>query len=508
MRGPMSQEDERMRGRKEQEEVNRIRALCMDARNNGQSIVVVQGLGFVGAVNAAVVATSGSTEQPPFFVIGVDLPNSPMLARIVSINSGLNPFKTTDPEVMRIFDEAVNVRKNLSATWIVEAYEEADIVLVDINLDVTKHEVGNAEKFSVSMEAFRQAVATLGERIKPDCLIMVETTVPPGTVESVVKPTIQASFENRGIDSTEFPPLVAHAYERVMPGSDYVKSIRSMWRTYSGVSDTAKLRARKFLEAITETDKFPLTCLGRPSASELAKVLENSYRAVNIALIHEWTLLAEAMGVNLWEVVESIRVRKGTHDNMMSPGFGVGGYCLTKDSLLAQWSSQELFANASNLAFALHAINVNDLMPIHTCELLYQGVGGDLAGKKVAILGASYRRDVDDTRNTPSLIAYQWFVEHGAEVAVHDPLATEFVDRPDVRIEKDIEAALRKANGIVLAVDHAEYREAPIDRLSAHVEPNAIFVDANNILTDDRIRLLKRSGFQVSGVGKGHISDL
>jgi nucleotide sugar dehydrogenase len=508
MRGLVSCKEGRIPDTRTQKEVDRIRDLCIAARKKGQSIVVVQGLGFVGAVNAAVVATSGILDSPQFFVIGVDLPISPMLGRIASINSGVSPFTATDPEVMDIFEEAVNVRKNLSATWVEEAYEEADVVLVDINLDVIKHEVGNAGNFSLAIEAFRKAIATLGERIKPECLVIVETTVPPGTVEAIVRPAIEAGFQRRGIDSKEYPPLVAHAYERVMPGSDYVKSIRNMWRTYSGVSDTAKSRAREFLEAITETNEFPLTCLERPCGSELAKVLENSYRAINIALIHEWTLLAEAMGVNLWEVVESIRVRKGTHDNMMFPGFGVGGYCLTKDSLLAQWAADELFPDAANLTFALQAIDVNDLMPIHTCELLYDGVGGDLADKKVTILGASYRQDVDDTRNSPSLIAYEWFTDHGAEVAVHDPLATKFVDSPAVKIEKDIDAALRRAHGIIFAVGHAEYRQASIDNLTAVVDQNAIFVDANNILTDDKIRQLKRSGFQVAGVGKGHISGL
>src|SRR5207249_3311459 len=114
--------------------------------------------------------------------------------------------------------------------------------------------------------------------------------------------------------------------------------------------------ARNFLNALIDTEKYPLTELADTSASEMAKLLENSYRAANIALIHEWTLLAEQVGVNLFEVVESIKVRKGTHDNIRYPGLGVGGYCLPKDPLLAQWSATHLFNTDIVLSMTLEAM--------------------------------------------------------------------------------------------------------------------------------------------------------
>ena len=109
-----------------------------------------------------------------------------------------------------------------------------------------------------------------------------------------------------------------------MPGPRYIDSIRRFWRTYAGIDQPSTERARAFLSTFIQTGEFALWPLGDTASSELGKVLENSYRAANIALIHEWTLFAEKAGINLWAVVDSIRVRKGTHDNMRYPGFGVG----------------------------------------------------------------------------------------------------------------------------------------------------------------------------------------
>src|SRR5204862_1516154 len=137
------------------------------------------------------------------------------------------------------------------------------------------------------------------------------------------------------------------------------------------------------------------------NSSELGKLLENSYRAVNIAFIHEWTLLAEKLGIDLFEVVRSIRVRSGTHDNMRFPGFGVGGYCLTKDSLLAQWGADSLLGSDVLLEMSLDALRTNAQMPLHTARLVAEATGGNL-DITLAVCGLSYLSGVADTRDSPS----------------------------------------------------------------------------------------------------------
>ena len=165
-------------------------------------------------------------------------------------------------------------------------------------------------------------------------------------------------------------------------------------------------------------------------SSELGKLLENSYRALNIAFMHEWTLLAEKIGVNLFDVVDSIRVRRGTHDNMRYPGFGVGGYCLTKDSLLAQWSAANLFGIDTVLEMTLAGLKTNYEMPLHTLQLVEEAAGGSLVGKTIAVCGVSYLAEVADTRNSPTETLLEGLLEKGARPRLHDPHVVTWIERP------------------------------------------------------------------------------
>ena len=133
-----------------------------------------------------------------------------------------------------------------------------------------------------------------------------------------------------------------------MPGPSYLNSIVNFYRVYSGINKESRLKAREFFESFINTQDYPLSEVHSNTAAEMAKVLENSFRAMNIAFIQEWTEYAEKAGVNLFEVIEAIRIRP-THKNIMLPGFGVGGYCLTKDPLLADWSYQNMFHSEKNL---------------------------------------------------------------------------------------------------------------------------------------------------------------
>ncbi|MBO6649886.1 MAG: hypothetical protein JJ927_02565, partial [Balneola sp.] len=303
------------------------------AANSDKKVVVVQGLGFVGAVMSIVVANSDANE---YAVIGVDLPNRKPV--IDTLNNGEFPIHSTDAKVYEYFENA-RKRNTFYATSDNYAYTKADVVIVDINLDVAK-EVGvdkKLEGYSVNMDGFKAAMHTIASRCKEDVLILVETTVPPGTSQKIVRPIFEEEFEKRGLAPTF---KIGHSYERVMPGPGYVDSIKNFYRVFSGINEESADAVEKFLHTIITTDEYPLTRLGNTNATEMSKVLENSFRAMNIAFIQEWTEFAESAGVNLYEVVNAIRMRP-THQNIMRPGLGVGGYCLTKDPLLASWASQE-----------------------------------------------------------------------------------------------------------------------------------------------------------------------
>ena len=287
-----------------------------------------------------------------------------------------------------------------------------------------------------------------------------------------------------------------------------INSIKKIWRTYSAINKQSSARTREFLSDIIDTQNFPLKELKQPASSELAKILENSYRAMNIAFIYEWTLFAEDIGINLFEVIDSIKVRKGTHDNMMYPGFGVGGYCLTKDTILGQWSSQQLFKRERNLTFSMMAINVNDCMPHHTFDLLMKGMNNDIKNKKIAILGASYLNDIDDTRNSPTAILYDDIINAEGFPEVHDPIAKTMVQRPDIKINNDLDSAISKSSALIFVMNHREYFTYPIEFFMQKINNHACIIDAFNILNDEKIKKLKAKKFVVLGVGKGHIKNL
>jgi len=208
-------------------ELEQLKKITDEQQKLGRKIVAVQGMGFVGCVMAAVVADAVDEDgNPLYFVHGQQRASARSFWKVPVINTGIPPVSSSDAEVPEIFHRTVVEKKTLRATWLNYAYEIADVVVVDIQLDATKPAFGDASQGYCDMSAFRDGMKTLGKYISPECLILVETTVPPGTCQNVVKPVIEEEFIKRGIDIKKSPPLIAHSYERVMPGAKYVSSIR------------------------------------------------------------------------------------------------------------------------------------------------------------------------------------------------------------------------------------------------------------------------------------------
>lgn len=482
-------------------EVESIREKARRWRERQAQVVAVQGLGFVGTAMAAVVADARKKDgAPAFFVVGADLPTPGGYWKVAKIQEGFSPFPSPDPDLDALIHRAVRETQNLEATVSEEAYALADVIVVDVPLDVEDRTVCDPAAIRLDLAPFEAAIRAIGRHMQPGALVFVETTVPMGTTRHTVLPILLEEFQRRGFTQR---PLVAHAYERVMPGPRYVDSIRRFWRTFAGIDDDSSAKARAFLEAITDTAQFPTRQLAETTASEMAKLLENSYRAANIAFIHEWTLMAEELGVNLFEVVDSIRVRKGSHDNMRYPGFGVGGYCLTKDSLLAQWSLTHRFGSGHQLGVTLEALRINYAMPRHTLELLRRLLGV-LRDRTITVCGLSYLPEVPDTRNTPTELLVDDLNALGARVLLHDPVTRRWPERPEILVAEDLGACLRQSDGVVLAIPHRAYVDLDIEQLLAFLKPGAVVVDAQNVLDDTKAARLHGQGHRMLGVGKGH----
>lgn len=471
-------------------------------RERGGDVVVVQGLGFVGAaVAAAVASASDEAARPLHYVVGIDLPTQESYWKVGKINEGEVPFRSPDVNLSATLREAVLERANLRATTCEEAYSLADVIVVDIDLGVEDRIPETADGIRVALAGFEAALRTIGRAMRPDALVLIETTVPMGTCERVALPILREERRRRGIQE---PVLLANACERVMPGPGYLDSIRAARRTFAGVDEESAERARAFLSTFIDVDGHPLWRLDDTISSELSKLLENSYRSLNIAFMHEWTLLAEEIGVNLFGVVDSIRVREGTHDNMRYPGFGVGGYCLTKDSLLAQWSAANIFGLETVLDMTLTALRTNYEMPLHTLELTEELAGGDIAGRTIAVCGVSYLPEIADTRSTPTETLLDALLEKGARVRVHDPHVVNWIERPEVEVHQNLREAIAAADGVVLAVPHEVYLRLSVEEWFEYLAARAFVVDAWNILTDEKAGLLHEGGRLVVGVGKGH----
>ena len=513
-----------------QKEIERIDKLVDQARKKKQEIVVVMGVGFVGSVMAAIVAdTTDKNGKSGKFVIGMQRPSTRSYWKIPKLNEGVSPVKAEDPEVDPMIQRCVLTKKTLVATFVYDVLKHADVVVVDVQLDYAKNALGNVRNGQVEMSALEESFDIIAHHIPPHCLVLIETTVAPGTTEQVALPAMRKVFRQRGIKTD---PLIAHSYERVMPGRDYVASIRDFWRVCSGVNDKAKERVVKFLNEVLNTQKFPLTVLDRPIESETAKVVENSYRATILAFLDEWSLFAERNGVDLIKVIKAIKVRP-THSNMIFPGPGIGGYCLPKDGGLGVWANRHILGfEDDTFKMTPMAIDINDTRSLHAAQLVRDALRNmslPIASAEVLILGASYREDVGDTRYSGSEILIRRLTEMGAEIRVHDPYVDHWFefenqdDYPnnskavffrnqkklkDLRVQKNLNRALKNIDALVLAVRHEAYLNLnPARIVKAAGHPIAV-IDCFGILDDDRIRQYLKLGCDVKGLGRGHIKRL
>ena len=467
------------------------------AKNN-KPVIAVQGLGFVGAVMSLVCANAIDGD---YAVIGVDLPRKDTFWKIKSINEGLFPVIASDPKIKKFYNIAKQ-KGNLLATYDSYAYTKADVIIVDINLDVAKDSdfYGELSDFEVDLSAFKNAMKAIGENCKEDALILIETTVPPGTSKKVVHPIIKECLMKRGLSVDKFK--LGHSYERVMPGPNYIDSIQNFYRVYSGINEKSADSVEQFLKTIISTKEYPLTRLGSTNATEMAKVLENSYRAMNIAFAVEWSRFAEQSGVNLYEVVDAIRKRP-THKNLMYPGIGVGGYCLTKDPLLASWSKQNLFEAKEGLGQSIKGVQINDKMPLYAYQFLKKEIN-NLSEKRILLLGVSYRSDVGDTRYTPVEPFYNYLIKDGAIIQLHDPYVR-FWEEVGLEVDESIDKVFKsELNIVVITTAHKEYKNSEyLIKLLLNKEELFIF-DTVGLFTNSQISQLSKK-HKVRVVGRGDI---
>ena len=515
-----------------EEEDKRLQAIVRDQRALGREIVVVMGVGFVGAAMAAVVAdTENENGEPTKFVIGMQRPSTRSYWKIPLLNSGMAPVKSEDEELEPMIARCVSEKKTLTATFSYEALKLADVVVSDVQCDYLKESFGNVRDGQTDMMALENSLEIVAEHIPPETLVLIETTVAPGTTEQVAYPIMRKVFRKRGIQSD---PLLAHSFERVMPGKEYVASIRDFWRVCSGINEEATRRVEKFLREVINTEDYQLILLDRPIESETAKIVENSFRATILAFLDEWSVFAERNGVDLIKVIQAIKIRP-THSNIIFPGPGIGGYCLPKDGGLGMWAYRHIHGFEDDIfKITPLAIDINDTRALHVAQLTrdaMRNMSRPLAAADILVLGASYREDVGDTRNSGSELIVRRLTEMGAELRAHDPYVQhwwEFEKQDeypspthslkrffrnqdklvDLRIERELEKALRGADAVIFAVRHRPYLDLDPDEVVETAGGPLAVIDCFGILDDERIKRYFELGCEVKGLGRGHVKRI
>jgi UDP-N-acetyl-D-glucosamine dehydrogenase len=358
------------------------------------------GLGYVGLPLAAAFARKG------FQVTGLDVNES----RVAAINRGESYIKdVVGAEVARLREAG-----RLRATTDYDVLRQTDAIFICVP---TPFNSMKAPDLSF-IEAASRGIAL---RLQRDQVVILQSTTYPGTTEEIVLPILEESGLHAGVDF-----YLAFSPERINPG-DPVYTVDNTPKVVGGVTPQCAKIASDLLVHLTAD----VVIVSSPRAAEMTKLLENIFRSVNIALVNELAILAERMGIDIWEVIEAAKT-KPFGFMPFYPGPGVGGHCIPVDPYYLSWKAREYDFYTK---FIELAAEVNGDMPYHTVEKVVEGLnrqGKTLNGARIVILGVAFKKDVDDARNSPAERVIELLVARGAEVSYHDPYVPVFRVGPDV----------------------------------------------------------------------------
>ncbi len=459
------------------------------------TVIGVVGLGYVGLPVACEFARAG------FRVIGVDL----KAERVAQINAGINPIEGNEPGLAELLAEVIGSGR-LWATTDYADLHEAHIITVNVETPVD-------DKHMPQYHALRAASHSLSQVIQPETLIIIESTVAPGTTLQVVKPILEASgkwqvasgkWQESDVQSKIYLGMCP---ERVMPGL-LLQNLRNLSRACGGCTpEVAQAMVALYRHIIPNADLDAIDIL----TAELVKTTENAYRDVQIAFANEVALICETVGGDVWKVRQLVNKSPGR--NMLLAGAGVGGHCIPKDpwllaaglNLKLKMENEKLGGEESNSPFSIlnsqfpmlipAARAVNEFMPQHMFDMVAARLtlrGKAIAKARVLVLGYSYLENSDDTRDTPSEKLVAHLQASGATVVIHDPFVAQY--------RGDVYAAATGCDAAVLMVKHTAYLSLDFHKLKT-VMTSPLLIDGRKAY--DALALIA-AGFDYSCVGVGN----
>lgn len=401
--------------------------------------VAVIGLGYVGLPLALLADRNG------YYVIGIDLDASKIAKLATKQTPVEDPGLSESPRA-----------SNLTVSTAFDALGEIETVIICVGTPVN----GN---FQPDLTPLKRAVEQVGRVLQPGQLVILESTVNPGVCETVVRPILER--ESGLVAGRDFE--LAHCPERINPG-DSQWNVANIPRVVGSLTPAGLERATAFYRSIIEADIKPMATI---QEAEAVKIVENSFRDVNIAFVNELAMSFSRLGINVMNVLDGAATKPFAFMRH-NPACGVGGHCIPVDPY---YLIEHAKTKGFNHDFLSLARRINNHMPIFTAERTIDGLNKrEIAAKgtKVAVLGVAYKAGIEDFRESPSLKIINHLSEKGADVAVFDPYV------PDKSTTDTLDEALAGAKAVVLATDHAQFRDLSARNLAAAgVE---VFVDGRN----------------------------
>ena len=433
--------------------------------------ITIIGLGHVGLPMMTILSNLKKNNKYLYDVDIIEKKNKEGLSITKEIKKNKFIFKTSDKKFSKLLKKSIQKKIKIRNDFI--NIKNSDIIIVSINFEISN----DIKKY----KPLKDLVVNIAKNIKKNALILFETTVPPGTSEKVLIPQIIKILKKRKLKISDIN--YAFSFERVMPGKNYLNSITSNFRCYSGFNESSKIKCKKFLSSFINTKKFPLTELNSITECETAKILENSYRAINIAFIDEWTKYADRLKINLFDVINSIKKRP-THSNIMNPGLGVGGYCLTKDPLFAISSNNIFFKKKNSFPIIKKSISINKQMPNYALEYI-KSICRITNKSKILILGVTYKEDVGDIRHSPSIFLMKKLLRYSKNIKYIDPFFSKKIyNCTSLKLQDN----LKNFDLILLCTAHKQFK-----KLEANFFSKKTFIfDLNNVLKEIQFQKFKR----------------
>ncbi len=418
-----------------------LRATLEGLVATGQARVGVLGLGYVGLPLSVEFAGAGLS------VTGFDLVPS----KVTAVNAGQS--YVADVPAERVSREVAAGRLRASDDF--DRLRDCDAVIICVPTPLGKTKDPD---LSLVVEATHSIVS----RLRPGQLVVLESTTYPGTTEELILPILEGS----GLEVGE-SFFLAFSPERVDPGNARFNT-RNTPKIIGGVTAACTAVASALYARAVDT----VIPVSSTRAAEMVKLLENTFRSVNIGLVNEVALMCERLAVDVWEVIDAAAT-KPFGFMPFYPGPGLGGHCIPVDPLYLSWKLKTLNYRAR---FIELAGEVNSEMPEYVCQRVADALNDrekSVKGSRILVLGASYKRDVDDVRESPALDIMRILRSRGADVVYNDPYVPELsTDHATLRSE-DLMPAVRGADLVVIVTDHSLY-------------PYSDIVDAAELVLDTR----------------------